>query len=73
MNSKIPNQIPTQTRVENPKSEQSAAVRTAYRLLNAKQIRDARNKALCVCLQYIGDNGPCPVHGDGQERQGNDQ
>ena len=20
---------------------------------------------LCVCLHYIGDNGPCPVHGKG--------
>lgn len=18
----------------------------------------------CICLEYIGDNGPCPVHGD---------
>ena len=18
----------------------------------------------CICLQYIGDHGPCPVHGD---------
>ena len=18
----------------------------------------------CICLQYIGDNGPCPEHGD---------
>jgi hypothetical protein len=19
----------------------------------------------CICLEYIGDNGPCPVHGEG--------
>ena len=65
MDSNISNQVPTQTRIENPKSERSQAVRTASRLLTAKLIRDDRNKALCVCLQYIGDNGPCPVHGKG--------
>lgn len=21
-------------------------------------------KPMCVCLVYIGDNGPCPVHGE---------
>jgi len=20
-------------------------------------------RALCICLEHIGDNGPCPVHG----------
>jgi hypothetical protein len=23
---------------------------------------------LCVCLTYIGDNGPCPVHGAPSKR-----
>jgi hypothetical protein len=22
-------------------------------------------KALCICLERIGDNGPCPIHGEG--------
>lgn len=44
-------------------SKLQQALRTATRLLQAKKIRDERNKALCVCLQYIHDNGPCPVHG----------
>ena len=53
----------TQTRIEKPRSKFANALRTATRMLRAKLIRDQRNKALCVCLQYIGDNGPCPVHG----------
>jgi len=30
-----------------------------------RTIKEARtnDKKLCVCLQYIGDNGKCPVHG----------
>ena len=27
---------------------------------------------LCICLQYIGDNGDCPVHGKGFEAEGSD-
>jgi len=42
-----------------------AAVRLAMRLLIAKLTQDKRNKKLCVCLERIGDNGPCPVHGKG--------
>lgn len=53
----------TQTQIERPGSRYFAAVRLASRLLQAKQIRDERNKALCVCLEYIHDNGDCPVHG----------
>lgn len=48
-----------------PKSKYAQALLTASRLLQAKQIKDQRNKALCVCLQYIGDNGDCPVHSKG--------
>jgi len=39
------------------------AVILAARLLKAKLIKDQRNKELCVCLERIGDNGKCPVHG----------
>lgn len=46
------------------------ALRTASLLLQAKIAQDARNKKLCVCLQYIGDNGPCPVHGTRKEGNG---
>ena len=35
-----------------------------------------RQPALCCCLEYIGDNGPCPVHGspftDPLEPEGSD-
>jgi hypothetical protein len=33
-------------------------------------VAPARNtpKLLCVCLDYIGDHGPCPIHGDPLER-----
>lgn len=44
-------------------AEYHAAVRLAARLLIAKLTRDKRNKKLCVCLERIGDNGKCPVHG----------
>lgn len=27
------------------------------------EIEEADKKAACVCLEYIGDNGFCPVHG----------
>lgn len=27
-----------------------------------KQMMDERREPLCVCLQYVGDNGDCPVH-----------
>lgn len=23
---------------------------------------------LCVCLEHVGDNGPCPVHGNPPEK-----
>ena len=26
-------------------------------------------KPVCICLQYIGDNGDCPVHGKGFENK----
>jgi hypothetical protein len=54
----------TQTRITKPQSKLCAALLTATRLLQAKIAQDERNKKLCVCLQYIGDNGPCPVHGE---------
>lgn len=41
------------------------ALRLASRMLQAKIVKDARNKALCVCLQYLFDNGECPVHSKG--------
>lgn len=28
------------------------------------------DEPLCVCLEYIGDNGPCPVHGDPYGKEG---
>jgi len=37
------------------------ALRASAGVLKARHPR----KRLCVCLQYIGDNGPCPVHGKG--------
>ncbi len=55
----------TQTRIDQPQSKYFEAIRLAARLLQAKLIRDQRNKKLCVCLSYIGDHGPCPVHGEG--------
>lgn len=59
----------TQARIEKPRSVYFEAVTLAARLLKAKLIRDERNKTMCICLQYIGDNGPCPVHGPGLENR----
>jgi len=58
----------TQTKIR-IKSPFFDALALASRLLQAKLIRDERNKKLCVCLQYIGDNGPCPVHGEVVRRE----
>ena len=43
--------------------EYHEAIRLAIHLLIAKLTKDKRNKELCVCLEVIGDNGKCPVHG----------
>lgn len=42
--------------------EYHEAVRLAIRLLIAKITKDKRNEELCVCLEVIGDNPPCPIH-----------
>lgn len=36
----------------------------------SRYYRIRRPKPLCICLEHIGDNGPCPVHGPGQELGG---
>lgn len=59
----------TQTRIEK-QSPFIEAIKLAARMLAAKQIRDQRNKQLCVCLQYIGDNGDCPIHGKAPKAKG---
>ena len=53
------NNTTTQTTVK-PKSKYTQALLTASRLLQAKLIRDERNKKLCVCLEVILDNGRLP-------------
>ena len=50
-------------KAEKPKSKYAEALKLASRMLQAKLIRDERTKKLCVCLEYIFDNGDCPVHG----------
>jgi hypothetical protein len=37
------------------------------RILKAKPTKHPRKK-LCICLEYIGDNGDCPVHGKGLKK-----
>lgn len=34
----------------------------------AEQAERELNDAKCVCLEVIGDNGTCPVHGPGFEQ-----
>ena len=36
------------------------------------EIAEADKKPVCVCLEYIGDNGYCPVHGYPPEAEGSD-
>lgn len=39
-----------------------AAIRLASRLLQAKLVKDQRNKELCACRVLVGDNPRCPIH-----------
>jgi hypothetical protein len=32
-------------------------------LSSSPNTQQSNTAPLCVCLQYVGDNGPCPVHG----------
>lgn len=36
------------------------------------EIAEADKKVICICLEYIGDNGYCPVHGYPPEVDGSD-
>ena len=62
-------EVPATHKVEKPKSKYAEALKLASRMLQAKLIRDERNKKLCVCLEYIFDNGDCPVHDKAPKRQ----
>ena len=62
-------ELPATNKVEKPTSKYAEALKLASRMLQAKLIRDERNKKLCVCLEYIFDNGDCPIHGKAPKRQ----
>jgi len=39
--------------------------------LASNELDEAANgKPVCICLEIIGDNGDCPVHGNGFESHG---
>lgn len=35
----------------------------------SKYVRENTEEPMCVCLEVIGDNGDCPVHGKGFESE----
>ena len=43
--------------------ESEKALSLAVKLILEKYRKEKARKRLCVCLEFIGDNGKCPVHG----------
>jgi len=43
--------------------ENEKALSLAAKLIFEKYRKEKARKQLCICLEYIGDNGKCPVRG----------
>ena len=54
---------------ETIKANSEAEVRSIY-ASNACEVVSIDEVEECVCIDFIGDNGHCPVHGKGLESNG---